>query len=122
MRLDGARNFSFAKFARGAAITGVEAVGKQVAGQLHRDGGESLHDATRAHVGDCGAHRAVKVDAAVRVEALVLHHEERVLDIGRDFVEARECAALLPDFGDKPAVRGIESRRLTRLILIEAGE
>src|SRR5581483_2983762 len=83
--------------------------GERVLDELLRDRRAALHRPA-AHVVPERARHAANVDAAVLVEALVLHRDDRLLDPGRDGVRGHEDTALRPaQHGeDRVAVAGVD--------------
>jgi len=47
----------------------------------------------------------------VRIEAFILGGDDRLLHVLRDFVDSNEGAALLAEFADQGAVRGVDAQR-----------
>ena len=104
-----------------AALAAVDVLGKEVAGELHGDGGRA-RDAAAEHGALGGAEDADPVDAVVLVEALVLGGEEGLDDGGRHLVERHHGAALEAEIGDEPAVGGVHLGGLGGIVLAERVE
>ena len=86
------------------------------------DGGAALDDAAGRDVREGRSDHGLHVDAAVLVEALVLHGDDRVADVLRDLRE-RNDHTVLPSVerGDQRAVVGVEERRLRERLLLVLG-
>ena len=83
-----------------------------VADELLGDGGAAAGVAAARELAHDGAHDALRVDAVVVVEALVLRVDDALLDVVGDLVE-RDRAAVLQVVGrDLVAVRVIDARGL----------
>ena len=93
--------------------------GKDVARQLHRDGGETFHEASRPQVRQGRAGHAQPVDPAVAVEALVLRDDEGLAHHFRNFLEGGQGAALQTEFRHETSVNRIQPRCLARLVALE---
>ena len=87
-----------------------------VAGQLHRDGGEPFGKAQLKDVGLDGPKHPVPVDPVVLVEPLVFRRQERGLHIGRHLSQRDDGSPLQPQVGDEPPVCGVDLGCLIRVI------
>jgi hypothetical protein len=116
--LDRTRDLHFLQLAD-ERLLARDAVGKDVARELHGDRREPLHELAGDHVANAGPEDAAPIDTGVFVEALVLGDDERVAEVLRDVAELDEGAALEPDLGDEPTVDGIELGRLARSVLVQ---
>jgi len=93
-----------------------QALGEDVARQLHRDRREPLRVVQRQDVGLERAEDAPVVDAVVRVETLVLDGDEGLAHVHGDLVERQNGAELDAELADQPAVGGIDLGRLQLLM------
>ena len=101
-------------------VLAADLIGEEVSRQLHRDGGEALHpplagqgiDQRMPQRAD-GPH---PVHPAVLVEPLVLDHHERRDGGGGDLLQRNHRAALGPEVGNEPPVRGVDLGGLRRVV------
>ena len=79
---------------------------QEVLGHLLGDGRAALRPAGLGEIGDEGADQAALVDALVLIEALVFGRDERLLYIGRNFLERHPDAPMvgLEQFGEALAL------------------
>src|SRR5206468_6035842 len=96
----------------GERLLATDLLRKDVARQLHRDGGEALREAHGQHVVLDGAEDTPVVDAVMAVEALVLGGDERLPDREGDLVEREHGATLETELADQAAIGGEDLRRL----------
>ena len=92
---------------------------EEIARHLHGDGGGAFLDAPGQQVRTCRAQHAEGIDAAVRVKALVLGGDDRLLHVFRNFVDSNEGAALFAEFADQGAVRGVDAQRQFGFVVCE---
>ena len=117
LRFDLAGDLRFLDFPHDAFLAR-DLLRKDVARELHRDGGKALRVSVDRRA-DNDASRAVPVDAGVLVEALVLGGDERVPhDLG-DLVDLYEGAPLEAELGDEPSVDRVELGSLVRCVLAQ---
>ncbi len=93
-----------------------QALGEDVAGQLHRNRGEPLRVMQRQDVGLERAEDAPVVDAVVLVKPLVLDRDERLAHVHGDLVERQDGAQLDAELADQAAIGGIDLGGLQLLV------
>ncbi len=91
-------------FAHGGAVGGE----KEIARQLHGEGGRALGAAMRADVVPGGAGHAKDIDAPVRLEVLVFDGDDGLAQNGREAVVADHLAALQREGADDAALAVVE--------------
>ena len=77
---------------------------------------------TRPRLARAGAHQALVVDAAVRIEARVLDGQHRVLHHLGDLGDRRQVAPLLAEFADQHAVGGEHPQRQLGPVVRQVGD
>src|SRR6185436_8511429 len=88
-------------------------------GQLLGDGAPALHHAAVAEIGVGGAADAPDVDPEVRIEARVLHRDDRVAQVRRDLLERHEDALLGLELGDELVVARVDAAADARRVLLQ---
>ncbi len=119
LRLDFPGDAGFAQLPTDGPLLPVDVFRKEVAGQLHGDGGKPLADATGQDVGLDRAGKPDPVDAVVLVEPLVLGGQEGGDDGGGHLVQADDGAAFLAEVGDEAAVGGVHLGGLVGVVAVE---
>src|SRR6185503_14073166 len=99
-----------------------DALGDEVAGELHGDGARALADVAGAQVGEQGAEDAVRVDAVVLAEALVLDGDEGIGDVGGEALELDDAAVHQSERAHLTAVAVEHQRRAVGLVGGEAAD
>ena len=116
--LDVERHTHLAQLAAQAAVAAVDVLGKEVARELHGDGGRT-GDPSPENGSLRRTEDADPVDAMMLVEALVLGGQEGLNDGGRDLVEGHYRASLEAQVGDEAAIGRIHLGRLRRIVLTQ---
>ena len=118
---DGASHAGFLDLAQ-QRLLARNAIGEDIAGQLHRDRGEALRVPAGFHIARERTEHAEVVDPRVRIEAAVFGDDDRVAHVLGNVLQAHQGATLEPEFRDEPAVGGVHFGGLAGDILLERGD